>query len=61
MEKLGDKPPKRLQILMTDDELSDIKEYTHQNQIYGRSAAIRQLVKAGLEAEMAAGRFKKGD
>ena len=61
MEKLSEKPPKRLQILMTVEELSDIKEYTHQNHIYGRSAAIRELVKAGLRAEMVAGRFKKDD
>ncbi|WP_155151320.1 hypothetical protein [Roseibium sp. RKSG952] len=46
---------------MTDDELSDIKAYTHQNAIYGRSAAIRELVKIGLEAERVAGRFKKDD
>ena len=59
MKKLGEQPPKRLQILMTDEELADIKEYTHQNKIYGRSAAIRELVKAGLRAEMSAGRFKK--
>ncbi|WP_170329296.1 hypothetical protein [Ruegeria arenilitoris] len=59
MKKLGEHPPQRLQILMTDEELSDIKAYTHQNQIYGRSAAIRELVKIGLEAERVAGRFKK--
>lgn len=59
MKKLGERPPQRLQILMTDEELSDIKEYTHQNGIYGRSAAIRELVRVGLEAERMAGRFKK--
>ncbi|WP_281994783.1 hypothetical protein [Ruegeria faecimaris] len=59
MKKLGECPPRRLQILMTDEELSDIKTYTHQNEIYGRSAAIRELVKIGLEAERVAGRFKK--
>ncbi|MFD0911069.1 hypothetical protein [Ruegeria arenilitoris] len=57
MEKLSDTPPKRLQILMTEDELALIRKYTHQNSIYGRSAAIRALVAAGLKAEEAAGRF----
>lgn len=58
MEKLSDKPPKRLQILMTEEELSLISSYTHQNEIYGRSAAIRTLVEIGLKAEQEAGRFK---
>lgn len=57
MEKLSDKPPKRLQILMTESELELILKYTHQNQIYGRSSAIRALVKIGLKTEQAAGRF----
>lgn len=57
MEKLSDTPPKRLQILMTEDELALIRRYTHQREIYGRSAAIRALVEAGLKAEEAAGRF----
>lgn len=57
MEKLSEKPPKRLQILMTEDELALISKYTHQNEIYGRSAAIRALVKIGLRAEEEAGRF----
>ncbi|WP_127115340.1 hypothetical protein [Shimia sediminis] len=57
MEKLSDKPPKRLQILMTEEELALILKYTHQNEIYGRSAAIRALVEIGLKAERAAGRF----
>lgn len=56
--KLSDKPPKRLQILMTEDKLALIRKYTHQREIYGRSAAIRELVKAGLNAEQAAGRFE---
>lgn len=58
MEKLSDNPPKRLQILMTEEELMLISTYTHQNEIYGRSAAIRALVKIGLKAEQEAGRFK---
>lgn len=57
MEKLSDKPPKRLQILMTEEELALILKYTHQNEIYGRSAAIRDLIEIGLKAEQAAGRF----
>jgi len=57
MEKLSDKPPRRLQILMTEDELALVLKYTHQNEIYGRSAAIRALVKIGLRAEEEAGRF----
>lgn len=57
MEKLSDIPPRRLQILMTQEELELVKMYTHQNEIYGRSAAIRALVEAGLRAEEAAGRF----
>ena len=57
MEKLSENPPKRFQILMTETELALIKMYTHQNEIYGRSAAIRALVEAGLKAEEAAGRF----
>lgn len=59
MKKLSEQPPKRLQILMTDEELSEVKAYTHQNEIYGRSAAIRKLIQIGLEAEKTAGRFKK--
>lgn len=59
MEKLSDKPPKRLQILMTEDELALISSYTHQNEIYGRSAAIRALVQIGLKAEEEAGRFTR--
>ncbi len=42
---------------MTEDELALVRQYTHQNEIYGRSAAIRALVQAGLKAEQAAGRF----
>ncbi len=61
MEKLSDKPPKRLQILMTAEELALISKYTHQNEIYGRSAAIRTLVEIGLRAEQEAGRFEPGD
>jgi hypothetical protein len=57
MEKLSDKPPKRLQILMTEEELALILKYTHQNEIYGRSAAIRALLEIGLKTEQAAGRF----
>lgn len=59
MEKLSENPPKRLQILMTEQELALIQMYTHQNEIYGRSAAIRALVEAGLKAEEAAGRFER--
>jgi len=59
MKKLGEQPPKRLQILMTDEELLEVTAYTHQNEIYGRSAAIRKLVQIGLLAEEAAGRFKR--
>ena len=42
---------------MTEDELALIRRYTHQREIYGRSAAIRALVEAGLKAEEVAGRF----
>jgi len=42
---------------MTEDELALVLKYTHQNEIYGRSAAIRALVKIGLRAEEEAGRF----
>lgn len=57
MKKLGEKPPQRLQVLMTEEELALVLKYTHQNEIYGRSAAIRTLVEIGLKAERAAGRF----
>lgn len=44
---------------MTDEELLEVTAYTHQNEIYGRSAAIRKLVQIGLLTEEAAGRFKR--
>lgn len=57
MEKLSETPPRRLQILMTEEELELILQYTHQRKIHGRSAAIRQLVRLGLQAEERAGNF----
>jgi hypothetical protein len=58
MKKLGKQPPTRLQLLIDSEDLEVIEDYQHQVKINGRSAAIRELIRAGLKAEEAAGKWK---
>ena len=59
MERLGNEPPKRVQLLITEEELVDVEEYLHQRRIYGKSKAIRELIKIGLATEEKNGRWKR--
>lgn len=59
MKKLSDKPPNRLQLLMTDEELADVKSYQHQQELYGRSEALRRLIKIGLDTEETADNWRR--
>lgn len=46
--KLGDSESKRLQMVITEDELEAIDVWQHDNRVASRSEAIRRLVQIGL-------------
>lgn len=46
--RLGDSDSKRLQMVITEDEIDAIDEWQHSNRISSRSEAIRRLVQIGL-------------
>lgn len=46
--KLGESESKRLQMVITEDELSAIDTWQHDNGVASRSEAIRRLVQIGL-------------
>lgn len=48
---LGESESKRLQMVITEDELSAIDDWRFANRIASRSDAIRRLCKIGLESE----------
>jgi metal-responsive CopG/Arc/MetJ family transcriptional regulator len=41
----------RVQLMMTASELADVDEWAIANAVRGRSQAIRQLIRAGLDAQ----------
>lgn len=49
--KLGDSESKRLQMVITEDEVEAIDEWQHANRIASRSEAIRRLVQIALRYE----------
>jgi hypothetical protein len=49
--RLGDSESKRLQMVITEDELEAIDEWQHANRIASRSEAIRRLVQIALRAD----------
>jgi len=59
MERLGSRPPRRVQLLITEEELMDVETYLHQRKIYGKSKAIRELIKLGLAVEEANGNWTR--
>lgn len=52
--KLGDSESKRLQMVITEDELARIDEWQHAHAIPSRSEAIRRLCQIGLRYDRAA-------
>ena len=46
--KLGESESKRLQMVITEDEVDAIDEWQHQNRIASRSEAIRRLIQLGI-------------
>ncbi|KAA0697434.1 hypothetical protein DTW90_18575 [Neorhizobium sp. P12A] len=48
--KLGESESKRLQMVITEDELKDIEDWQHDNRVPSKSDAIRRLVQIGLRA-----------
>lgn len=49
--RLGDSESKRLQMVITEDELDAIDDWQHANKVPSRSEAIRRLVQIGLAVE----------
>ena len=62
---MQDKRSERIQIQLTEDELSSLDEWRFRNQIPSRAAAIRELMRMGLASlevrEMPEVRKKSGD
>jgi hypothetical protein len=50
--RLGDSESKRLQMVITEDELAAIDEWQHANKVASRSEAIRRLCRVGMELEI---------
>ncbi len=48
--KLGDSESKRLQMVITEDELQAIEDWQHENRVPSKSEAIRRLVQIGLRS-----------
>jgi hypothetical protein len=48
--KLGESDSKRLQMVITEDELTAINEWQHANHIASKSEAIRRLCQIGLRS-----------
>jgi hypothetical protein len=56
--------PERLQIMLTEDELSALDDWRFQRRMPSRAAAVRELLKRGLAAEsviLQGGRTKSAD
>jgi len=56
--------PERLQIMLTEDELSALDDWRFQRRMPSRAAAVRELLKRGLAAEgvtLPGGRTKSAD
>ena len=56
--------PERLQIMLTEDELSALDDWRFQRRMPSRAAAVRELLKRGLAAEgvtLQGGRMKSAD
>lgn len=51
--KLGDSESKRLQMVITEDELQAIEDWRFKNRVQSKSDAIRRLVQIGIRAERA--------
>ncbi|MBX4911259.1 MULTISPECIES: hypothetical protein [Rhizobium] len=51
--KLGDSESKRLQMVITEDELHAIEQWQHENGVPSKSEAIRRLVQIGLRTTRA--------
>lgn len=49
--KLGDSESKRLQMVITEDELKAIEDWQFENRVPSKSEAIRRLVQIGLRME----------
>lgn len=50
--KLGESESKRLQMLITDDELAAIERWQHKNCIASKSEAIRRLCQIALMVDV---------
>lgn len=55
--KLGETESKRLQMVITEEEISAIDEWQHENRIASRSEAIRRLCQIGLRLDSFAERL----
>lgn len=56
--------PERLQIMLTNEELEALDDWRFQRRMPSRAAAVRELLKRGLQAEgivVADGRTKSSD
>jgi hypothetical protein len=56
--------PERLQIMLTEEELSALDDWRFQRRMPSRAAAVRELLKRGLAAEgvtLQGGRTKSSD